>query len=1746
MAEQVRIFVSSPSDTQFERMRIDRVVERLNGEFAGLVQLSTIRWEREFYKADSTFQQQIPQSSDCDIVIAILRHRLGTEIPKDFASMPNGEAYPSGTAYEILTAIDAGRKRGLPDVYVFRYPESPTVRLDDPATAAMVSAQWDRLKAFFQAWFQTQDGHFTAAFQEFHSTDEFEAQVDTLLRKWLADKILKGRPVVWPIETKGSPFRGLAAFDSSHAPVFFGRSREITAATDALKEAAARGLPFLLVIGPSGAGKSSLARAGLVPRLTTPGVVPAVDIWRLAMMRPSASPDGPMMSLAVSLFRGEADAASEQQATPLALKEIGEGDFDTPAALAEVLGHGDESSVRSIVRALDRAGEAERRSAGYERPVRADLVLVIDQLDELFAGDLAEPQRGAFTQLMAALLASGRVWIITTLRADLYERLVIDAGLLDLKTRGATYDLAPPGPAELAEIVRRPADAAALVFDTDSASGERLDDRLLHDADRPDMLPLLQFTLQQLFEQRETAGTEIRLPFRAYQRLGGLAGAIDKEAERAIATVGDAERERLPRLLRQLAAPSQGSDGDRDAGRFTARSVPSSQASYDEPSSRLVRALIDARILLSSGSAQGATIRLAHQRVLESWTRAQEIVAANADFYRVRDEIEEQHRRWQSNNRARDLLIPGGLPLAEAESVRQRYASELSGELNAYIDASSERARARQRRQQVAVAAFAVLTIVAVAAGIWALWQQRAAETALRASRAATSRFLGDLARQRLAEGFVGEAVALARAAVPIEIKDWPRVPTAENALALAMQTYTSAVVRPVVGYVGHEGAVRGAAFSPDGSRLVTWSYDATARVWNVQTGEQLQVFTHGDGVRGARFSTDGSRVLTWSFDGTARLWPVGTTSAPVVLRHDDIVDGAVFSTDQKRVLTWSDDGTARVWDAASGHLVFTLPHKGVVVAARFLDSDRRILTRGFDDADPVRIWNAADGSLQASLKHDHAALGAVVFAHDTRVLTWADDKSARIWDVATGRELVHLPLEEMAVAGATLSTDDSRVAAWSGQVLHVWDAASGRELARIMQDAKINGAALTTAGDRVVTWADDNTVRYWDVATRATLGRLNHTDAVIGATISHDGTHVISWSFDGTAQVWNEGTGPAPQDQARTARMVHGGVVRDATFNQDGTGIWTRSDDGSVRLWSLAGIEVTALRHRAEIVTYVASPKNNLLTTVSLDGTARLWDLAPQKRFAQLEHKGRIVSADFSSDAKSLLTASADRAVALWDVGSENPRLVLQHQAPVAGASFSPDNGPVVAWTEDGTIALWDRATGKALGTVKLPSAARGARYSHDRLLGWSTDGLVRLWDASSGRQLAEFPQCGTNGGLFSEDGRSVLTWCGDGSIRVLHANDGSSVATLKQEQVAGATFSPDGTHVLSWGSDGTIRVSAETSTPSFVQMHHAGVTGARSSQRGERVVSWGGEDNAARVWDAGSGKQIAVLQHTKLVNGAAFGSGGDRVWTWSEDGSARLWETASGKELVRLQHPDALSEAAVVDGGRMLATRSKGNLVSSSLLLWDIQTKEVVASAQTWPAARVSSDGQHYVSWAAGDQTVKVWPLWAPVAPAADRAAQIAARLRPLSPLARCQAHLTETGCDAFPGTSERMLALIADDSHLRLNGRSAARGEQLASADEHVGADVKLEVFVNSRSEVFLFHNKPLGLPLERVEFNRGNNRMVFRFKDGVARDFGIAVDPRLAKYFTYSTRALMVQMDEKTGKPIEGDYYPLLIY
>ena len=113
-------------------------------------------------------------------------------------------------------------------------------------------------------------------------------------------------------------------------------------------------------------------------------------------------------------------------------------------------------------------------------------------------------------------------------------------------------------------------------------------------------------------------------------------------------------------------------------------------------------------------------MRLAHQRVLSDWARAGKIVADSADFYRVSGEVEESRRRWEANKRRGELLLPRGLPLAEARDLAGKYGAELGPPTLAYIAASRRRAG---RALALAWGAAVVFGVVAAGAGVAARWR---------------------------------------------------------------------------------------------------------------------------------------------------------------------------------------------------------------------------------------------------------------------------------------------------------------------------------------------------------------------------------------------------------------------------------------------------------------------------------------------------------------------------------------------------------------------------------------------------------------------------------------------------------------------------------------------------------------------------------------------------------------------------------------------------------------------------------------------------------------------------------------------------------------------------------------------------------------------------------------------------------------------------------------------------------------
>jgi WD40 repeat protein len=148
------------------------------------------------------------------------------------------------------------------------------------------------------------------------------------------------------------------------------------------------------------------------------------------------------------------------------------------------------------------------------------------------------------------------------------------------------------------------------------------------------------------------------------------------------------------------------------------------------------------------------------------------------------------------------------------------------------------------------------------------------------------------------------------------------------------------------------------AHFSADGQRVVTASFDNTARIWDAASGKPIgEPLTHEDTVINAQFSADGRHVVTVSHDHTARIWDAAS-GKPIgePLTHEDSVINAQFSADGRHVVTVSHDHTARIWDAASGKPIGEpLTHEDSVINAQFSADGRRVVTASRDHT--ARIW---------------------------------------------------------------------------------------------------------------------------------------------------------------------------------------------------------------------------------------------------------------------------------------------------------------------------------------------------------------------------------------------------------------------------------------------------------------------------------------------------------------------------------------------------------------------------------------------------------------------------------------------------------------------------------------------------------------------------------------------------------------------------------------------------------------------
>ena len=579
----------------------------------------------------------------------------------------------------------------------------------------------------------------------------------------------------------------------------------------------------------------------------------------------------------------------------------------------------------------------------------------------------------------------------------------------------------------------------------------------------------------------------------------------------------------------------------------------------------------------------------------------------------------------------------------------------------------------------------------------------------------------------------------------------------------------TGSLFHPFGGSGVHISSVQ---FSPDGTQVITacgyspspsGDSDGYAQVWDVTTAAPLgKPLKHESGVSFACFSPDGTRVLTASWDNTARLWdPVTGEPLGEPLRHQSAVKNASFSPDGTRFLTVSDDA-AWVWDTASKNpLLMPLRHDAMVLSASFSPDGNRIMTTGNDNT--ACVWDVATGALLGTpLRHADQVTSASFNPNGMQILTASADQTVRVWNTPTAATSSEPRRYEDHIVGTSFGRKNAKIITRATQLefrdesryYQVWDANTGTALGKPLK----HGAYLTSADfspndKHVVTtcgasYRNNERVprndaykfaRVWDFATGETIGQpMEHHFPIRSVSFSSDGSRIVTGVGNhyidkphGFAQIWNANTGDLISKTHKLDATVYS-----AKFSPDGMRVVTAcgafdKPRGHAQVWDANTGEPLGkpLRHDSGVKMATFSPNGTRIVTASWDKTARIWNASTGEQLVKLPHEFFVHSASFSPDGARVLTScggeheSRRSYFQVWDASTGTP-LGEQHGHDAAAmiASFSPDGDRVFTtsvdtWERDNSTRAWEiplelKVTPAVLNWAR---AVAGLRFRND-----------------------------------------------------------------------------------------------------------------------------------------------------------------------------------------------------------------------------------------------------------------------------------------------------------------------------------------------------------------------------------------------------------------------------------------------
>lgn len=1187
-----------------------------------------------------------------------------------------------------------------------------------------------------------------------------------------------------------NPYRGLKSYEAEDSALFFGRTALIEKLCDALSSRA-----LTVVLGPSGSGKSSLVKAGLLPHLEGAVLVRVQSQEQSHQCHPTA------WQVLSPIRPGEAPLNSLSNA----LKAVG-------------------------VNLSDHLLDTSAIAAWSQTNPQTKLLLVVDQFEELITLCRQESERQQFLELLAELLDRypDLFHLVITLRSDFEPQF--RSTPLESNWQAARFVVPAMTRDELQAVIEEPASAQVVYFESSEQRGDLVDQLIDEVAGMPGALPLLSFTLSELYlklarryRAAQTSGDPVErvMSWADYDELGGVTKSLTRRADEiydALVKTDPAYERTIRQVMLRLVAVG---------GELARRRVPEAELDYPEPENSRVKTAIAqfsaARLLVSGTDAENKPyVEPAHDALIRGWERLLAWKAEAQEHLILQRRLTPAAVEWQEVSSQHSVQPKGFLEQAAPvgnwidrqlfkvetaatqiptrllrrfrgsaqRSAREQpvqflwdsnpYLGVLDRELQTehswfnQVEAEFVQESVLQKRRSSSWRWRIVLAVVAGLSGLATaalIGQRSALISQIRASRESAE---ANFRSSQTLNAFLDSLRAADAFEQPLLQAFQP-----ESELLQQVQGTLQKAVFSVQEHnrlSGHQGITR-SILSPDGNLIASAGEDGLVMLWNRQGQKQLQWASEQGRVMNLSFSPSGQILATAGEHGTVRLWNLQGQPLALMQGHDRMVKGLSFSPDGQLLATAGEDQTVRLWNLQGQSLAVLTGHQDHVWGVVF-SPDGQMLASAADD-DTFRLWDL-QGRLLKVVKANQTQLHTIRFSPDGQTLVTAgEDGRLRLWNLE-GQPLANLQGHQGRIWNVVFSADGYRIASASADgTVRLWSNVSA-----------------------------DGTVRQWSDADRPIAVLQGHQGPARSVSFSPNGQELVSSGDDSLVHLWNV------QGQQQVTLKGHQGSVAAIQFSPNGEQLATSGEDATLRLWNLQGQSQATLTGKEGPIRAIAYSQDGQSIASAQGQTVRLWSEANQPGIELQGHQGLVRSLQFSPDGQQLASAGDDGAIRLWSLQGQPLATWQADQRRVWQIGFSPDSQQIASAGSDGVVRVWS-LQGQPLVTFEghLGPVYSVAFGPDGNLASSGQDSTVRLWDRQDNRKQMLFPvyDAEVNTVVFSPDGRFLASGDNFGNLQLWNLQIQQQAATWiahPKSIVRSVRFSPDGQLLASSADDGTAKL--------------------------------------------------------------------------------------------------------------------------------------------------------------------------------------------------------------------------------------------------------------------------------------------------------------------------------------------------